>query len=64
MLRYIFRSSANKRNLECLIIADRSLTKILNKRGPRIDPCGAPDNTEKGDKNFPKMRTKEDLFNK
>jgi hypothetical protein len=26
-----------------LIIAKRSLTKILNKRGPRVDPCGTPD---------------------
>jgi hypothetical protein len=59
-----FRSSANERNLECLTIAERSLTKILNKRGPRIDHCGAPDNRDKGDENFPKMRTKEDLFNK
>jgi hypothetical protein len=64
MLRYIFGSSVNKRNLECLIIAERSLTKMLNKRGPRVDPCGTPDNTKKGDENFPKMRTKKDLFNK
>jgi hypothetical protein len=64
MLLSIFISSANKRNLECLIIAERSLTEILNKRGPRIDPCGTPDNTGKGDENFPKIRTKKDLFNK
>jgi hypothetical protein len=53
MLRYIFRSSANKRNLECLIIAERSLTKILYKRGPRVESRYTPDNTEKGDENFP-----------
>jgi hypothetical protein len=64
MLQYIFKSSTNKRNLECLIISERSLTKILKKRGPRVNPCGAPDNTEKGDENFPIMLTKEDLFNK
>jgi hypothetical protein len=40
------------------------LKKILNKRGTRVDPCGTPNNTEKGDENFPKMRMKEDLFNK
>jgi hypothetical protein len=47
-----FRSSANKRNLECLIISERSLRKILKKRGPRVDPCDTPDNTEKGDEIF------------
>jgi hypothetical protein len=64
VLRQIFKSSANKRNFGCLIRAERSLTKILNKRGPRVDPCVTPDNTEKGDENFPKIRMKEDLFNK
>jgi hypothetical protein len=45
----IFRSLANRRKLECLITAERSLTKILNKRGTRVDPCGTPENTEKRD---------------
>jgi hypothetical protein len=50
--------------VEYLIIAERALTKILNKRGSMVDSCGATDNSEKGDEHFPKMRTKEDLFNK
>jgi hypothetical protein len=33
------------------------------KRGPKVDPCGTPDSIEKGDENFPEMRTKEDLVN-
>jgi hypothetical protein len=33
--------------------------KNINQRGPRVDPCGTPDNTEKGEENFPKMLTKE-----
>jgi hypothetical protein len=48
--------------LECLILAERSLIKILNKRGPRVKPCGTPDNTEKGKENFPKIQTKENLL--
>jgi hypothetical protein len=40
------------------------MTKMLNKRGPRVDRCGTSDNTETGEENFPKIRAKEDLFNK
>jgi hypothetical protein len=48
--------------LECLILAERSLIKILNKRDPRIDFWKTPENTEKGEENFDKIRTKEHLF--
>jgi hypothetical protein len=37
---------------------------MLNKRGPRVEPWGTPNNTEKGEENFPKIWTKEDLFDK
>jgi hypothetical protein len=36
---------------------------MLNKRGPRLEPCGTPDNTEKGEEKVPKIRTN-DLFSK
>jgi hypothetical protein len=42
----------------------KSLIKMLNKRGRRVKPCGTPDNIEKGEKNFPKIRMMEDLFHK
>jgi hypothetical protein len=29
-----------------------SLLKILNKRGPRVEPCGTPNNTEKREETF------------
>jgi hypothetical protein len=45
---YIFRSPAYKRNLELLILPERSLIKMLNKRGPRVDPCGSPDKYRRG----------------
>jgi hypothetical protein len=38
--------------------------KMLIKRGPSMEPCGTPDKTEKGEENFPKIRTKEDLSDK
>jgi hypothetical protein len=37
---------------------------MLNKRGPSVEPWGTPDNTEKEEEIFPKIRTKEDLFDK
>jgi hypothetical protein len=37
---------------------------MLNKRGPRVKPCGTPDNTEKGEECYSKIRTKEDVFDK
>jgi hypothetical protein len=35
---------------------------MLNKRDPSAESWGTPDNTEKEEENFPKIRTKEDLF--
>jgi hypothetical protein len=38
-----------------MIIARRKIiNKMLNKRGPRVQPCGTPENTEKGEENFSK----------
>jgi hypothetical protein len=37
---------------------------MLNKGGPSVEPWGTADNTEKAEENFPKIRTKEDLFDK
>jgi hypothetical protein len=37
---------------------------MLNKRGPWVEPCGAPDSSEKGEENAPKVRTNEDIFSK
>jgi hypothetical protein len=50
--------------LERIILEESSLIKMLNKRGPMVEPCGTPDNTEKGKENFPKIRMKENLFDK
>jgi hypothetical protein len=61
MTRNIFKSSAKSRNLEEWILAHRSLIKILNNRSPTVEPCGTPDSMGKGEENFPKMRTKENL---
>jgi hypothetical protein len=37
---------------------------MLNKRGPRVEPCDTPDNTGKGEEKCPKIRRNEDLFYK
>jgi hypothetical protein len=50
--------------LECLIIAGRRLIKMFNKRGPRLNPYVTHNNKQKGEENFPKIRMKEDLFDK
>jgi hypothetical protein len=38
-----------------LTLAQRLLIKIFNKRGPRIETYGTPDNTEKREEKFSKM---------
>jgi hypothetical protein len=38
-----------------LILAQRLLIKIFNKRGPRIETYGTPDNTGKREEKFSKM---------
>jgi hypothetical protein len=40
---------------------ESSSIRILNEKGPRVELCGTPDNTEKGEEKLPKMRMKEDL---
>jgi hypothetical protein len=42
------------------IYAQRSLIKVLNRRSPRVEPCGTPSNTEKEETNFNKLQTEED----
>jgi hypothetical protein len=42
--------------------------KVINKnfkqRVPRVEPYGTSDSREKGEENFPKIQTKEHLFDK
>jgi hypothetical protein len=45
MMRKIFGSSAKIRKWECFMELQRSLMKILKRRGPRTQPCGTPDVT-------------------
>jgi hypothetical protein len=40
------------------------VNKNVNRRCPREEPCGTPDNTEREEGNFPKVRTNEDMFDK
>jgi hypothetical protein len=44
-----------------LILAERSLIKMLNKKRSKGRACSTPDSTEKGEENFPKTLTKEAL---
>jgi hypothetical protein len=63
MIRNIFKSAIS-RNSEKWILAHKSLIKILNNRDPKIEPCSTPDSMVEGEEDFPKMRIKEDLFDK
>jgi hypothetical protein len=58
MSRCTLKPLAYKRNLEWWILVQRSY-KILNKICPKVEPCGATDNTEKGEESFPKEGIKE-----
>jgi hypothetical protein len=60
----IFKSSAKSKNSEYCILKHKSLRKILNSRGPNVEPCGTPDNIGNGEENFPKIRTMDDLCDK
>jgi hypothetical protein len=60
----IFKSSAKSKNSEYFILEHKSLIQILNSRGPKVEPCGTPDNIGNGEENFPKVRTMEDLCDK
>ena len=42
-------SSANKRGAADCTESGRSLIKMINKRGPRMLPCGTPEVTFGGD---------------
>jgi hypothetical protein len=37
---------------------------VKQKRTMGREPCGAPDSSEKGEENVPKVRTNEDIFSK
>jgi hypothetical protein len=62
--RNIFKSSTESRNSEKLVLAHKSLIKILNDRGPKVEPCGTPDSVRKGEKKLLKVRTTENLDDK
>jgi hypothetical protein len=64
MTRNIFKSSAKSKNSEYRILEHQSLIKILNSRGPKVEPCGNPDNIGNGEENLPKVQTMEDLYHK
>ena len=57
-------SSANKSHETCGFDIDsgRSLIKMLNKRGPRTDPCGIPCFIGPGEENLPLQKTNWLLF--
>jgi hypothetical protein len=57
MTRNIFKSSAKSKNSEYSILKHISLIKILNSGGPKVEPCGNPDNIGNGEENFPRVRT-------
>jgi hypothetical protein len=40
------------------------LIKILNNRGPKVEPCGTPDSMGKGEEDFHKVRTTENVDDK
>jgi hypothetical protein len=42
----------------------KSLIKILNSRGPKEEPCGSPDNMGKGEEDFLKVQTTENVDDK
>jgi hypothetical protein len=61
MTQNIFKLSAKSKNC---ILEHKSLIKLLNSRGPNVEPCGTPDNIGKGEENFPEVRTMDDLYDK
>jgi hypothetical protein len=60
MTRNIFKSSTKNRNSEKRILTHKSLMKILNNAGPKLEPCHTPHSWE----NYPKVRTTENLADK
>jgi hypothetical protein len=49
MSRYIFKSLANKRGFEQLILAQISLIKAKNKTGSKVQTCGTSDDNKTND---------------
>jgi hypothetical protein len=64
MIWNIFKSSVKRINSEEHILAHKSFLKMLNNRGSEVGPCGTPDNMGKGEEDFPKVRTTENLDDK
>jgi hypothetical protein len=62
--RNIFKSTTKSKNSEYCILKHKSLIKILNSTGPKVEPCGTPDNIRKGEENVWKLQTMGDLCNK
>jgi hypothetical protein len=58
MIRNIFKPSAKNKNSAKWIWAQKSLIKILNNRGPKVEPRGTNNSTVNGEEDFLKMRTK------
>ena len=50
-------SSAYIRTVHCTAASGRSFTCRINKRGPRIDPCGTPTATPSGSDDTPRNST-------
>jgi hypothetical protein len=61
MTRNIFKSSAKSKNSEKLILAHKTLVKIMKNIGPKVEPCGTPDGMGKGEGDFPKLQTTENM---
>jgi hypothetical protein len=54
MTRNILKLSENSRNSEKLILAHKSLAKVLNSRSAEVEPCANPENVGKCEEKFPK----------
>jgi hypothetical protein len=64
MTRNIFKSPAKRRNSEKWLLTHKSLIKLLNNGGPKVEPCGSPESTRKGEEEFPEVRTTENVYDK
>jgi hypothetical protein len=59
--RHIFMSSVRSRYVECLIISYKSFIYTLKSRVSRVDSCGTPESTWKGDEIVPEIWTRDCL---
>jgi hypothetical protein len=64
IVRYIFKSSANKRYLELWTELQISLINMLRSRGPKVEPWGTPHFTRKENERVPEIRTDECLLSR